>query len=128
MSMAGETLSRRERQIMDLVYARGDLTAAEVRDGLPDPPSYSAVRALLRVLEEKGHLKHRKQGQRYVYFPVVDRRSARRSALRHVLSTFFDGSVEQVVATLLETSGEDMSDEQYEKLTQAIEKARREGH
>src|SRR5262245_36184808 len=88
-------LSRRERQIMDLLFQRGRATAAEVRAGLPDPPSYSAVRAMLRVLEEKGHVRHAQEGQRYVYLPRLARERAKRSALRHVVKTFFDGSAEQ---------------------------------
>src|SRR3954471_349842 len=97
----GKGLSRRERQIMDVVYRRGPATAAEVLEGLPDPPSYSAVRAMLRVLEEKGHLRHEEKGPRYVYLPTVPREEARQSALSQLVQTFFDGSTEQAVAALL---------------------------
>src|SRR5215472_6315978 len=94
-------LSRRERQIMDILYRGGRATAAEVREALPDPPSYSAVRAMLRLLEEKGHVRHEEAGLRYVFLPTVGRERAKRSALKHLLETFFEGSVEQAVATLL---------------------------
>src|SRR5688572_10096132 len=93
-------LSRRERQIMDLLFRQGRATAAEVQRGLPDPPSYSAVRAMLRILEEKGHIRHEQDGPRYVYAPRHDREKASHSALRHVVQTFFDGSAEQAVAAL----------------------------
>src|SRR5881394_2633802 len=95
-------LSRRERQIMDVLHARGQATAAEVQTGLPDPPSYSAVRALLRILEEKGHISHEQDGPRYVYLPTIARDNAQRSALRHILQTFFDGSAEQAISALLD--------------------------
>src|ERR1051325_11017584 len=91
-------LSRRERQIMDVLHARGQATAAEVLGALPDPPSYSAVRALLRILEDKGHVKHREDGTRYIYFPRPSRQTASRSALRRVVSTFFQGSTTEAVA------------------------------
>src|SRR6201995_4037152 len=97
-------LSRRERQIMDILYSRGRATAAEIHEGLPDAPTYSAVRAKLRVLEEKGHVRHEEEALRYVYLPTVARDTARRSALRHVVATFFEGSVEQAVAALLDLS------------------------
>src|SRR5258706_3922369 len=95
-------LSRRERQIMDIVFARGEATAAEVGAALPDPPSYSAVRALLRILEEKGHLRHREDGPRYVFVPTEPREKASRSALKRVLQTFFDGSLSNAVAALVD--------------------------
>lgn len=119
------TLSRRERQIMDLVYRLGETTAAEIRDQLPDAPSYSAVRAHLRILEEKGHLKHRQEGPRYVFLPTVSRERARRTALRGVVDTFFDGSREQMVATLLD-SGE-LSEDELQRLASLIDEARKEG-
>src|SRR5208283_4738964 len=97
-------LSRRERQIMDILYQRGRATGAEIHQTLPDAPTYSAVRAKLRVLEEKGHVRHQEEALRYVYLPVVARDSARRSALRHMVSTFFEGSVEEAVAALLDPS------------------------
>ena len=120
-------LSRRERQIMDSVYRRGRATAAEVMGDLPDPPSYSAVRTMLRLLEEKGHLKHEQDGPRYVYLPTVARENARLSALQHLVSTFFNGSTEQAMAALLELSDSDLSDEQLARMQQLIESARAEG-
>ncbi len=120
-------LSRRERQIMDILYRRGEAAVAEVLEELPDPPSYSAVRALLRVLEEKGHIEHEQRGPRYVYRAIVPRAEARRSALRRVLSTFFDDSPEQAVAALLEMSVAELSDEDLERLAAMIEQARKEG-
>ena len=120
-------LSRRERQIMDVIYARGEATAAEVRQELPDPPSYSAVRALLRILEDKGHLRHTQEGNRYVFSPTVPRERARKSALRHVLQTFFEGSPASAMAALLELEDLDLSAEEYERLAARIEQARKEG-
>ena len=120
-------LSRRERQIMDVIYARGEASVAEVRDGMPDPPSYSAVRALLRILEEKGHLRHRSVGNRYIYAPTRSRRAASRSALRRLLHTFFDGSTEQAVAALLDVSPGGLSDEEMDRLRRLIERARKDG-
>src|SRR5437870_13167854 len=98
MAMTG--LSRRERQIMDILYQRGKLSASEVREAMEDAPSYSAVRALLRVLEDKGHVKHQAEGLRYVYVPVVARDKAKRAAIKHMLDTFFSGSPEQIVSAL----------------------------
>jgi predicted transcriptional regulator len=120
-----DPLSRRERQIMDVLYARGSATAAEVRDALPDPPSYSAVRALLRILEEKGHARHESQGPRYVYLPQVSRERARKSALRRVVSTFFEGSAAQAAAALIDS--ESLTKNDLVRLSALIEKARREG-
>ena len=120
-------LSRRERQIMDVIYARGEASVAEVRDGIADPPSYSAVRALLRILEEKGHLKHRSVGNRYIYAPTRSRRTASRSAVRRLLQTFFDGSTAQAVAALLEVAPGGLSDVEVERLRRLIERARKEG-
>jgi predicted transcriptional regulator len=120
-----DPLSRRERQIMDVLYARGSATAAEVRDALPDPPSYSAVRALLRILEEKGHARHEPQGPRYVYLPQVSRERARKSALRRVVSTFFEGSAAQAAAALIDS--ESLTKNDLVRLSALIEKARREG-
>jgi predicted transcriptional regulator len=122
-----EDLSRRERQIMDSIYRRGKATAAEVLSDLPDPPSYSAVRTMLRLLEDKGHLRHEQDGPRYVYVPMVARENARLSALQHLVSTFFNGSAEQAMAALLEISDADLSDEQLDRLQQMIENARTEG-
>lgn len=120
-------LSRRERQIMDVIYREGRATVAEVLDGLPDPPSYSAVRAMLRVLEEKGHVKHEQEGPRYVYSPTVPRDRARRSALKRMIETFFDDSPEEAVAALLDMSAAELTDEEFERLSRLIEKARKEG-
>ena len=120
-------MSRRERQIMDIVYEKEAATAAEIQALLPNPPSYSAVRALLRVLEGKGHLHHRSEGPRYVYYPVVKRVQASRSALKHLVRTFFDGSVEQLVSTLLDVSKNDLDAGSYERLSELIDEARREG-
>jgi predicted transcriptional regulator len=120
-------LSRRERQIMDVIYARGSATVREVMDSMPDPPGYSAVRAMLRILEEKGHLEHRQDGPRYVYQPVVSREEARESALKRLLGTFFDGSAERAVAALLDLSSADLGQEELDRLAAMIEVARKEG-
>lgn len=121
------SLSRRERQIMDIIYERKEATAQQVLERLPNPPSYSTVRALLRVLEEKGHLSHKQDGPRYIFLPTLSKDEARRNALRHILKTFFDGSTEKVVAALLDISDKDLSDEDYQKLSQLIENAHKEG-
>jgi len=120
-------LSRREREIMDVSYRSGRACAAEVLEQLSDPPGYSAVRALLRVLEEKGHLRHEEDGPRYVFLPTVTRERARQSALRQLLPTFFDGSTEQAVAALLDLSSTRLSDEELERLSRLIADARKEG-
>jgi BlaI family penicillinase repressor len=120
-------LSRRERQIMDVLYRLGRATAAEIHQGIPDPPSYSAVRAMLRVLEEKKHIRHEEKDLRYVFVPIVPRDKARRSAVLHMLDTFFDGSPEQAVATLLDLSAGDLSEQDFDRLAALIEKARQEG-
>ena len=120
------TLSRRERQIMDILYQRGRATAAEIHAALPDPPSYSAVRAKLRVLEEKGHVRHQEEALRYVFLPTVAREKAKQSALRHMLETFFDGSAEQAVMALLDLSAGKLSAGQLERLSHLIDKARKE--
>jgi BlaI family penicillinase repressor len=122
-----ETLSRREREIMDVLYREGELTAGELVDMLPGEPSNSTVRTLLRILEEKGHVRHQQQGTRYVYRPTVGREKARRSALNHLLSTFFDDSPEAVVSTLLDERSRKLSDQQLETLAELIERARKEG-
>ena len=127
MTHAEDHLSRRERQIMDALHQRGRATAAEVQAALPEAPSYSAVRALLRILEEKGHIKHRRDGARYVYLPRAKRETARRSALKRVVSTFFQGSVTQAMAALLETADTQLPDSELHKLRQIIEQARKEG-
>src|SRR5689334_11355828 len=102
--MGLKDLSRRERQIMEILYSRGKATAAEVHTAMEDPPSYSAVRAMLRILEDKGHLKHQAEGVRYVYTPTVNRDSAKRSAVRHMVDTLFAGAADQMVAALLDSS------------------------
>lgn len=126
-TLSPQNLSRRERQIMDVVYELGRATAAEVLDRLPSPPSYSAVRTLLRILEDKGHLKHDQEGSRYVYLPSIPREKARESALKHVVGTFFGGSAEAALAALLDISSEDISSEELDRLAQLIEQARTQG-
>jgi len=123
---AHRNLSRRERQIMDILYQRGRASASEILAALPDPPSYSAVRAKLRVLEEKGHVRHQAEALHYVYLPTTARDTARRSALRHMLATFFDGSVEQTVAALLDRSVADLSEQDLDRIGRLIDDARRE--
>ena len=126
--MKGQTnLSRRERQIMDIVYELKEATAAQVLERLPNPPSYSSVRALLKVLENKGHLAHKQDGPRYVFSPTVSREKARQTALRHLQKTFFNGSTEEVMAALLDISEDNLSEEDYLRLRALIEKARKEG-
>jgi len=120
-------LSRRERQIMDIIYEMKEATALQVLEKLSSPPSYSAVRALLRVLENKGHLAHRQDGPRYVYKPLFPKAKASRSALRHLLKTFFDNSTEDAVAALLDISEDDLAEEDYARLMELIRKAQKEG-
>ena len=120
-------LSRRERQIVDILYARGRATAAEVQAALPDPPSYSAVRAMLRILEDKGHVRHEQDGPRYIYVPTVARDSAKRSAMRHMVRTFFDGSAEQAISALLDDSSARLSDAELDRLARLIDQARGSG-
>jgi BlaI family transcriptional regulator, penicillinase repressor len=120
-------LTRRERQIMDILYRRGRATAAEVLEELPGQTSYSTVRTQLRVLEEKGHVRHDEEGLRYVYLPAVPRHAARKSALRHLVDTFFDGSTEKAVAALLGGEGSRLSDEELARITDLVAKARKEG-
>ncbi len=122
-----KSLSRRERQIMDIVYEMKEVSALQVMERLPSPPSYSAVRALLKVLEQKGHLLHRQDGPRYVFTSRLPKDKARKSALSHLMTTFFDGSTESVVAALLDISEDNLSEEDYRRLTELIEKARTEG-
>ena len=120
-------VSRRERQILDVLFRKKEATAAEIQAELPDPPSYSAVRALLRILEEKGHIRHREDGPRYVYLPVVEEAAARRSALRHVLDTFFEGSAAGAMAALLGGDGGKLSQEELARMEALIQKARKGG-
>ena len=121
------TLSRRERQIMDFLFKHGKATVADVLGGIPDPPSYSAVRAMLRTLEDKGHVTHEEDGRAYVYRPTVAREQARRSALKHMLSTFFGGSTEQAVAALLDLSGPRLTNEELDRVARLVDQARSEG-
>ena len=120
-------LSRRERQILDILYQRGQATAAEVQAALPEPPSYSAVRALLRILEDKGHIRHDQDGPRYVYLPIIARDNAKRSAMRHMLQTFFDGSAEQAISALLDDSSAKLSSAELDRLARMIDTARKSG-
>ncbi len=120
-------LTRRERQIMDILFRRGRATAADVMEELPDQPSYSTVRTQLRVLEEKGHVRHEEEGLRYVYVPAVARHAARKSALRHLVDTFFDGSAENVVAALLGGEASRVTDEELQRIADLVAKARKEG-
>jgi BlaI family transcriptional regulator, penicillinase repressor len=120
-------LSRRERQVMDILYRRGHASASEIQEAMPDAPSYSAVRTTLRILEDKGHARHREDGPRYVYMPKVTREKATRSALRHLVETFFDGSAEKAVVTLLDSSASSLSEEELKRIEQMIEKARKAG-
>ena len=119
-------LSRRERQILDILYSRGKATAAEILAALPDPPSYSAARALLRILEQKGHIRHEQDGPRYVFLPKVSRQKARTSALKHMLTTFFDGSAAEAAAALVDGSAAKMSIEELDQLQALIDRARKE--
>ncbi|HLU24547.1 MAG TPA: BlaI/MecI/CopY family transcriptional regulator [Longimicrobiales bacterium] len=118
-------LSRRERQIMTILHRRGRATAAEVQEELPDPPGYSAVRSALRLLEERGLVAHERDGQRYVYYPTQATERVRRSALGHMLRTFFGGSRKSAVAALMEDADFRISDEDYERLKQLLDEARR---
>jgi len=120
-------LSRRERQIMDILYRRGRATANDVMADLPGEPSYSTVRTQLRVLESKGHVRHEEEGLRYVYLPAVARHAARRSALRHLVDTFFEGSTEKVVAALLGADGSRLSGEELDRIAGIVAKARKGG-
>lgn len=118
--MLPENLSRRERQIMDVVYRLGAAPAAEIQESMPDPPSYSAVRAQLSILEEKGYLKHEKRARRYIYSPTVAPARAKRSALKSLLATFFDNSAENLVAALLDPKDQKLSDEEIERIHRLI--------
>ena len=122
-----EGLSRREREMMNIIFRQEKATATEVLEAMADPPSYSAVRATLRVLEQKGHLRHQHDGTRYVYIPTVNREKARISALDHLLTTFFEGSAASVVATLIEQSKDQMTPDELDRLSSLIDQARKEG-
>jgi BlaI family transcriptional regulator, penicillinase repressor len=121
-------LSRRERQIMDILYRRRRASASEIHEALPDAPTYSAVRAKLRVLEEKGHIRHEEEALRYVYVPTLPRDAARKSALRHLVSTFFEGSVEDAMAALLDLSSAKLSAAELDRIQGIIDQARKEPH
>jgi predicted transcriptional regulator len=127
MTTSPQALTRRERQIMDILYRRGRATAADVMEDLSGEPNYSTVRTQLRVLEEKGHVRHEEQGPRYVYLPAVPRHAARKSALKHLVETFFDGSAEQAVAALLGGEASRLSDEDLDRIGRLIQKARKDG-
>jgi predicted transcriptional regulator len=118
-------LSRRERQIMDVIYRLGNGTVTDVLERLPDPPSYSAVRAMLRILEGKGHLRHEQEGQRYIYLPTVPRDTAKESALRNVLRTFFGGSTEAAVAALLDMEGKKLTEGELSRISRMVDEARK---
>jgi predicted transcriptional regulator len=126
MGADATNLSRRERQIMEIVYQHGRVTAAEVLDRMPDPPSYSAVRAMLRILEDKGHVRHEQDGPRYVYLPTVPREEASETALRRLVRTFFEGSPEGAMAALLDMESDKLDDEALERIAARIADARRE--
>ena len=119
-----QRLSRRERQIMDIIYQQKEATASDVRGAMPDPPSYSSVRAQLRILEEKGFVTHAQQGRRYIYRPAIAPDRAKRTALKHMLYTFFGGSAGAVVTTLMDISAAKLTDEEYQRLQAVIDKAR----
>jgi BlaI family penicillinase repressor len=120
-------LSRRERQIMDILYQRGKASVSEVREFMKDAPGYSAVRAMMGVLEEKGHARHQAEGLKYVYMPTVAREKAKRSAVKHLLDTFFAGEPDQIVAALLDVSAARLTREELDRMSEMIEVARREG-
>jgi predicted transcriptional regulator len=120
-------LSRRERQIMDILYARGQASVGEVHKAMADPPSYSAVRALMRVLVEKGHLRHRSEGAKYIYLPTRSHKTVSKAAVRRLVATFFDGSIEQAMAALLEVGPGRPSAEELDRVARLIEQARKEG-
>lgn len=126
-SMSPPPLSRREREIMDILYASGPLTAAQVREQMPSPPGNSAVRAQLRILEEKGHIRHKERGPRYVFSPVVPRAKAQRSALSTLVQTFFGGSPEKAVAALIDDSQSQLSNDELDRLAALIRAARKKG-
>ena len=119
-------LSRRERQIMDIIYQRGEASVADVLTNLPDPPGYNSVRVLLRILEDKGYLSHRQEGQRYIYLPTVLPEKAKRSELERLLRTFFEDSTPKVMSALLDISASKMSEKELDELSQMVEQAKKE--
>jgi predicted transcriptional regulator len=120
-------LSRRERQIMDALYRRGRATAMEVVEDLPDPPSYTAVRTLLRIMEDKGHIRHTQEGSRYIYQPCLSRKKARRSVLDSVIRNFFEGSRQKLFAALLDGGSGKLSRDELNSLSELVDQARKEG-
>lgn len=127
MALPLSTLTRRERHIMDILFRLGRATAEEVMHAMPGEPSYSTVRTQLRVLEDKGHVRHEEHGRKYVYIPAVARSTVRRSALRHVVETFYEGSVEKVVAALLGGDAARLTDQELDRISELVRKARKEG-
>lgn len=125
--MSVTPLSRREREILDILYRQGKATASEVKDAMPDAPTYSGVRGMLRVLEEKGHVRHENDGLKYVYTPVVNPEKAKKSAVKHLVDTFFKDAPDQVVAALLDVSSKRLTREELDRMSEMIEKAKREG-
>ena len=125
--MTHPELSRREREILDILYRNGKASASDVKDAMKDPPTYSGVRGMLRVLEEKGHVKHESEGLKYVYTPVVNPEKAKRSAIKHLVETFFRDSPEQVVAALLDVSSKRLTREELDRMSEMIERAKKEG-
>lgn len=122
-----QALGRRERQIMDVIFERGEASVADVLERLPDPPSYSAVRTMIRYLESKGCLRHRREGTKYIYRPTQPKESVSRSALLHLVKTFFGGSAPDAVAALLDVSSEKLSDDDFDRIERLIDEARKEG-
>jgi len=122
-----DQLSRRERQIMDVIYQKSKASASEVHENLPDAPSYSAVRALLKILLDKGYLKHEKEGKQYIYFPAVEAEQAKTSMMKNLLKTFFNNSASQAVAALIDMNKSDLSDKELDRLSSIIDKAKEEG-
>ncbi len=120
-------VSRRERQILDVLYRTGRATVGEIQQSIPNPPSYSAVRTLLRILEEKRHVRHEQEGTRYVYLPRIERDRAKRPAMRHLMDTFFEGSATQAIAALIDEDANTLSSEDWQRLADMIERARKEG-
>jgi len=126
-NLAPPDVSRRERQILDVLYRTGRATVVEIQKSIPNPPSYSAVRTLLRILEEKRHVRHEQDGTRYVYLPRIERDRAKRSAMRHLMNTFFEGSAIQAIAALIDEDSKTLSGEDWQRLADLIERARKEG-
>ena len=126
-NLAPPDVSRRERQILDVLYRTGRATVVEIQKSIPNPPSYSAVRTLLRILEEKRHVRHEQDGTRYVYLPRIARDRAKRSAMRHLMNTFFEGSAIQAIAALIDEDSKTLSGEDWQRLADLIERARKEG-